>query len=119
MPPTKAKRQPDTLAQRFELEETFLSSPNTAALKSAVIRAIDRRTGDPVVLKYWEKTGTTVDADFKELWRMKCARARECARFPARMKLWPKFSLQEKATMHFTSQCRSLRVGTGSPLSHS
>jgi hypothetical protein len=38
-------------------------------LKSAVIRAVDRRTGDPVVLKYWEKTGTAVDADFKELWR--------------------------------------------------
>ena len=59
MPPTNAKRQPDTLAQRFELEETFLSSPNTAALKSAVIRAVDRRT--PVVLKYWEKTDTAVD----------------------------------------------------------
>ena len=64
-----AKRQLDTLEQRFELDETFLSSPNTAALKSAVIRATDRRTGDPVVLKYWEKTGTAVDADFRELWR--------------------------------------------------
>ena len=44
MPPTNGKRQPDTLAQRFVLEEAFLSSPNTAALKSAVIRAVDRRT---------------------------------------------------------------------------
>lgn len=55
-----AKRQQDTLEQRFELDEAFLSSPNTAALKSAVIRATDRRTGDPVVLKYWEKAGTAV-----------------------------------------------------------
>jgi hypothetical protein len=57
MPPTNAKRQPDTLAQRFELEETFLSSPNAAALKSAVFAPSIVRTGDPVVLKYWEKTG--------------------------------------------------------------
>lgn len=82
MPPTNAKRQPDTLAQRFELEETFLSSPNTAALKSAVIRAVDRRTGDPVVLKYWEKTGTAVDADFKELWRHEMRQSERVRAFP-------------------------------------
>jgi len=82
MPPTNAKRQPDTLEQRFELEETFLSSPNTAALKSAVIRAVDRRTGDPVVLKYWEKTGTAVDADFKELWRHEMRQSERVRAFP-------------------------------------
>lgn len=82
MPPTNPKRQPDTLAQRFELEETFLSSPNTAALKSAVIRAVDRRTGDPVVLKYWEKTGTAVDADFKELWRHEMRQSERVRAFP-------------------------------------
>ncbi|MBI5128853.1 MAG: hypothetical protein HZA66_05380 [Rhodopseudomonas palustris] len=82
MPPTQAKRQPDTLERRFALEETFLSSPNTAALKSAVIRAVDRRTGDPVVLKYWEKTGTAVDADFRELWRHEMRQSERVRAYP-------------------------------------
>ncbi|PPQ19406.1 hypothetical protein CV770_10385 [Bradyrhizobium sp. AC87j1] len=77
-----AKRQLDTLEQRFELDETFLSSPNTAALKSAVIRATDRRTGDPVVLKYWAKTGTVVDADFRELWRHEMRQSERVRAFP-------------------------------------
>jgi hypothetical protein len=77
-----AKRQQDTLEQRFELDETFLSSPDTAALKSAVIRATDRRTGDPVVLKYWEKTGTAVDADFRELWRHEMRQSERVRAFP-------------------------------------
>lgn len=77
-----AKRQLDTLEQRFELDETFLSSPNTAALKSAVIRATVRRTGDPVVLKYWEKTGTAVDADFRELWRHEMRQSERVRAFP-------------------------------------
>lgn len=77
-----AKRQLDTLEQRFELDETFLSSPNTAALKSAVIRATDRRTGDPVVLKYWAKTGTAVDADFRELWRHEMRQSERVRAFP-------------------------------------
>jgi hypothetical protein len=82
--PTKnaVKRHQDTLAERFELEEAFLSSPNTAALKSAVIRAVDRRTGDPVVLKYWEKTGTAVDADFRELWRHELRQSERVRAFP-------------------------------------
>lgn len=69
MSPANVKRQRDSLSDRFELEEAFLSSPDAAAVKSAVIRAVDRRTGDPVVLKYWEKTGAAVDADLRELWR--------------------------------------------------
>ncbi|MDI3566896.1 hypothetical protein [Bradyrhizobium sp. Arg816] len=77
-----AKRQLDTLEQRFELDETFLSSPNTAALKSAVIRATDRRTDDPVVLKYWAKTGTAVDADFRELWRHEMRQSERVRAFP-------------------------------------
>lgn len=82
MRPRNAKRQLDTLEQRFELDETFLSSPNTAALKSAVIRGTDRRTGDPVVLKYWEKTGTAVDADFRELWRHEMRQSERVRAFP-------------------------------------
>jgi hypothetical protein len=51
-------------------------------LKSAVIRAIDRRTGDPVVLKYWEKTGTVVDTDFRELWRHEMRQSARVRAFP-------------------------------------
>lgn len=54
MHPKYPKRKLDMLEQRFELDEAFLSSPNTAALQSAVIRVTDRRTGDLVVLKFWE-----------------------------------------------------------------
>jgi hypothetical protein len=43
MPPANVKRQCDSLSDRFELEETFLSSPNAAAIKSAVILRDRRR----------------------------------------------------------------------------
>ena len=82
MPPANVKRQRDSLSHRFELEEAFLSSPNAAAVKSAVIRAVDRRTGDPVVLKYWEKTGDAVDADLRELWRHEMRQSERVRAFP-------------------------------------
>jgi len=82
MHPTHAQRQRETLEQRFELDEAFLSSPNTAALKSAVIRAKDRRSGDPVVLKYWSKTGTAVDSDLRELWRHEMRQSERVRSFP-------------------------------------
>lgn len=79
---TSTKSQNDNLEQRYELAEAFLSSPDTAALKSAVIRATDRRTGEPAVLKYWKKTGTTVDSDFKELWRHEMRQSERVRAFP-------------------------------------
>jgi hypothetical protein len=48
-PNTKSGR--NALDDRFELDETFLSSPSTLALKSAVLRGTDRRSGEPVVVK--------------------------------------------------------------------
>ncbi|MCY1667355.1 hypothetical protein [Rhizobium sp. SL86] len=82
MHPKHVERQRETLEQRFELAETFLSSPNAAALKSAVIRATDRRNGDPVVLKYWSKTGTAVDSDLRELWRHEMRQSERVRSFP-------------------------------------
>lgn len=82
MHPGKTKRQLDTLDQRFELDEAFMSSPDTVAMKSAVIRATDRRTGDPVVLKYWKKTGGAVDADVRELWRHEMRQSQRVRAFP-------------------------------------
>ena len=82
MPPANVKRKRDGLSDRFELEETFLSSPNAAALKSAVLRAVNRRTDEPVVLKYWEKTGSAVDADLRELWRHEMRQSERVRAFP-------------------------------------
>jgi hypothetical protein len=58
-----AKSRSNALDDRFELEETFLSSPSALALKSAVLRGTDRRSGEPVVVKYCQKTGSPVDAE--------------------------------------------------------
>ena len=80
--PTVTKRTRSNLEDRFELDETFLSSPNTAALKSAVLRAVDRRTGDPVVVKYWQKTGSAVDEDLRELWRHEMRQSQRVQAYP-------------------------------------
>jgi hypothetical protein len=79
-PRLRAKRE--NLSDRFELEEAFLSSPDSAALKSAVIRAMDRRTNEPVVVKYWKKLGTAIDADLRELWRHEMRQSERVRAFP-------------------------------------
>lgn len=66
---TSKRRTFENLEDRFQLEETFLASPDKAAMKSAVIRAVDLASREPVVLKYWEKTGSAIDKDLRELWR--------------------------------------------------
>jgi hypothetical protein len=63
MRPSSARRKSDALADRFTLEETYLATPDRAALKSALIRGVDRANDEPVVLKYWDKTGSPIDAD--------------------------------------------------------
>jgi len=76
------KRKSDALADRFSLEETFLASPDRAALKSAVIQGIDRSSDDPVVIKVWEKTGSNVDSDLRELWRHEMRQNERVRAFP-------------------------------------
>src|SRR4051812_26465608 len=75
-----AKR--NDLAALFELEETFLSSPSAIALKSAILRGTDRITGDSVVVKYWEKTNSAVDADLREIWRHEMRQNERVRAFP-------------------------------------
>jgi AAA domain len=79
-PNTKSGR--NALDDRFELDETFLSSPSTLALKSAVLRGTDRRSGEPVVVKYWQKTGSPVDADLREIWRHEMRQNERVRAFP-------------------------------------
>jgi hypothetical protein len=64
-----ATRGAEPLSSRFELNEQYLAAPDSAALKSALIRAHDRRRDEPVILKYWNKAGSPIDADLREMWR--------------------------------------------------
>ena len=78
--PSKSKRE--TLDDRFSLEETYLATPDKAALKSALIRGVDRKSNEPVVLKYWDKTGSAIDADLRELWRHEMRQSERVRAFP-------------------------------------
>ena len=82
MRPAANKRKNETLADRFALEETFLASPDKTALRSAVIRAVDNAGGEQVVLEYWEKTGSGIDADLRELWRHQMRQNERVRAFP-------------------------------------
>lgn len=78
----KSKTRLPTLADQFDLAEAFLASPDAAALKSALIRATNRSTGDPVLLKYWEKAGAPIDADLRALWRHEMRQVERVRAFP-------------------------------------
>ena len=58
-----------SLADRFLLDEDYLSSPDGGPLSCAVLRATERATGDRVVLKFWLKSGSAIDSDLREFWR--------------------------------------------------
>lgn len=77
-----AKRKAFLLEDRFELDESFLSPPMASALRSAVLRGIDRQSGDPVVVKYWQKTGTPADSDLREIWRHEMRQNERVRAFP-------------------------------------
>src|SRR5258707_13728625 len=64
-----AARKAEALSARFELDEQFLASPDTAALKPALIRAHDKQRDEPVIVKYWSKAGSAIDSDLREMWR--------------------------------------------------
>lgn len=70
------------LSEQFELGDQFLSAPNTEALKSAIIRAHDKRDDNPIVLKYWQKTGTAIDNDLREIWRHEMRQAERVRTYP-------------------------------------
>lgn len=77
-----AGRGPETLSDRFDLEEQFLAAPDTAALKSALIRALDRRRDEPVIVKYWTKTRSAIDSDLREMWRHEMRQVERVRAYP-------------------------------------
>jgi hypothetical protein len=58
-----------SLDEAFELPEDFLQGPVAAALRPGLIEATDRATGQDRILKFWLKSGTSADAELRELWR--------------------------------------------------
>jgi hypothetical protein len=59
----------ERLSDLFKLDQQYLATPDTASLKSALIRATDLRQDEPVVLKYWTKSQSAIDSDLREMWR--------------------------------------------------
>lgn len=53
----------------FELDEHFLLSPHAGAWRPALICGRRLSDGSTVVLKYWKKARTSIDADLRDLWR--------------------------------------------------
>ncbi len=53
----------------FELDDQFLLSPHAGAWRPALICGRRLSDGSTVVLKYWKKARTSIDADLRDLWR--------------------------------------------------
>jgi AAA domain len=81
MRPAREKRP--RLDELFDAGDTYLSAPDTAALKSGVVQAVHRRTGDPVLLKFWQKTGSEIDQDLSDIWRHEMRQADRVRAFPS------------------------------------
>jgi hypothetical protein len=96
-----ATRGSETLSDRFDLEEQFLAKPDSAALTSALIRAHDRRQDEPVILKYWNKTGTPIDADLREMWRHEMRQVERVRAYPGAAEVIVDFEQGETADAFF------------------
>ncbi|WP_375791475.1 AAA domain-containing protein (plasmid) [Bradyrhizobium sp. vgs-9] len=80
MPSTLKKLRP--LTDQFDLGDQYLSAPGGEPLKSAIISAHDKRDDQPVVLKYWQKTGSAVDDDLREIWQHEMRQAQRVLAYP-------------------------------------
>lgn len=63
------QRKLPKLEDIFELDEQFLLSPHAGAWRPALICGRRLSDGSTVVLKYWKKARTSIDADLRDLWR--------------------------------------------------
>ncbi len=80
MPSIPKKLRP--LADQFDLGDQYLSAPGGEPLKSAIISAHDKRDDQPIVLKYWQKTGSAVDDDLREIWQHEMRQAERVLAYP-------------------------------------
>ncbi|WP_454618613.1 DEAD/DEAH box helicase [Bradyrhizobium cenepequi] len=64
-----AKNNQPSLETLFELPEDYLRGPQPEALRPGLIEAVDRKTKQDRLLKFWPKTGTAADEELRDLWR--------------------------------------------------
>jgi DNA polymerase III delta prime subunit len=76
------RKKVHSLSEQFALGDQFLSAPDSDALKSAIIQAHDLNDDNPVVLKYWQKTGSAADNDLREIWRHEMRQAERVRAYP-------------------------------------
>src|SRR5262245_48066195 len=55
------------LDETFELEDDLLAIPD-GSWRPALARGKRRADNERVAVKYWNKTGTAIDSDLRELW---------------------------------------------------
>jgi hypothetical protein len=58
-----------SLEDLFKLPEDYLKGPQSHALRPALIEAVEQKSGQDRLLKYWPKSGTEADAELREIWR--------------------------------------------------
>ncbi|MFX6266179.1 hypothetical protein ABTF63_19050, partial [Acinetobacter baumannii] len=63
------KNNQASLEELFELPEDYLRGPQSEALRPGLIEAVDRKTKQDRLLKFWPKTGTAADEELRDLWR--------------------------------------------------
>ena len=57
------------LTDFYELDDQYVIAPDRERLRPAMVTGTLRTTKEPVLVKYWSKTGTAIDVDLRDLWR--------------------------------------------------
>jgi AAA domain len=63
-----AKRPKSSLEERFQFRGDAVAPADRAALRSAIFEVVEADSGAERCLKLWQKTGTPLDDDLKQLW---------------------------------------------------
>jgi len=65
---TSRKKRVERLEDRFEFQGDGVTASDGQALRCALFRVVERRTGAERVLRVWRKTGSAADRDLRQLW---------------------------------------------------
>ena len=65
---TPRRKRVERLEDRFEFQGDGVTASDGQALRSALFRVVERRTGAERVLRVWRKTGSAADRDLRQLW---------------------------------------------------
>lgn len=64
----KQRKLPE-LDALFDRDDNYLQRPDAEAWRPALVTGRRRSDGAPVLIKSWQKAGSTIDADLRDLWR--------------------------------------------------